>query len=119
MVTNHFGITGISTVILNYCKELDRHKYDLTVIAGKPIAEENRKECAENGICLIELPSRHQESVKHYVRLWKVLKQNHYDIVHVQMYLLCIAVHFLLQFQHSKNCVEFYLKSTPIWRRKS
>lgn len=83
MVTNHFGITGISTVILNYCKELDRHKYDLTVIAGKPIAEENRKECAENGICLIELPSRHQESVKHYVRLWKVLKQNHYDIVHV------------------------------------
>ena len=57
MVTNHFGITGISTVILNYCKELDRHKYDLTVIAGKPIVEENRKECAENGICLIELPS--------------------------------------------------------------
>lgn len=83
MVTNHFGITGISTVILNYCKELDHHKYDLTVIAGKPIAEENRKECAENGICLIELPSRHQESVKHYVSLWKVLKQNHYDIVHV------------------------------------
>lgn len=28
-------------------------------------------------------------------------------------------VHFLLQFQHSKNCVEFYLKLTPIWRRKS
>lgn len=83
MVTNHFGITGISTVILNYCKELDCHKYDLTVIAGKPIAEENRKECAENGICLIELSSRHQESVKHYVNLWKVLKQNHYDIIHV------------------------------------
>lgn len=53
MVTNHFGITGISTVILNYCKELDYHKYDLTVIAGRPIAEENRKECAENGIHLI------------------------------------------------------------------
>ena len=41
MVTNHFGITGISTVILNYCKELDYHKYDLTVIAGRPIAEES------------------------------------------------------------------------------
>lgn len=83
MVTNHFGITGISTVILNYCKELDNRKYDLTVIAGQPIAEENRKECIENGIHLIELPSRHQESVKHYVGLWKVLKKNHYDIVHV------------------------------------
>ena len=84
MVTNHFGITGISTVILNYCKELDYHKYDLTVIAGRPIAEENRKECAENGIHLIELPSRHQESAKHYIGLWKALKENHYDIVHVR-----------------------------------
>lgn len=83
MVTNHFGITGISTVILNYCKELDHHKYDLTVIAGQPIAEENRKECTEIGIHLIELPSRHQESAKHYSSLWKTLRKNQYDIVHV------------------------------------
>ena len=83
MVTNHFGITGISTVILNYCKELDHRKYDLTIIAGQPIAEEIRKECTENGIHLIELPSRHQESAKHYSGLWKTLRKNHYDIVHV------------------------------------
>lgn len=83
MVTNHFGITGISTVILNYCKALDHQKYDLTVIAGQPIAEENRKECQENDIHLIELPSRHQESAKHYYGIWKALRQNHYDIVHV------------------------------------
>lgn len=92
MVTNHFGITGISTVILNYCKELEHHKYDLTVIAGQPIAEENRKECTENGIHLIELPSRHQESAKHYVGLWKVLKKNHYDChnwVDIRLYLYC------------------------------
>ena len=83
MVTNHFDITGISTVILNYCKELDHQKYDLTVIAGRPIAEENKKECVENGIHLIELPSRHQKSVRHYMGLWKVLKHNQYDIIHV------------------------------------
>lgn len=83
MITNHFDITGISTVILNYCKELDHHKYDLTVIAGQPIAEENRKECTENGIHLIELSSRHQNPVKHYIGLWKAFKQNNYDIVHV------------------------------------
>ena len=60
MVTNHFGITGISTVIINYCKELYHRKYDLTVIAGQPIAEENKVECVKNGIHLIELPSRHK-----------------------------------------------------------
>lgn len=83
MVTNHFGITGISTVILNYCKELNHHKYDLTVIAGQPIAEENRNECAKNGIRMIELPSRHQNPEKHYMGLYKAFKQEHYDIVHV------------------------------------
>lgn len=83
MVTNHFGITGISTVILNYCKALDHNKFELSVIVGAPIAEENRKECMENDIHLIQLPSRHQESAKHYFGLWKALRQNHYDIVHV------------------------------------
>ena len=39
MVTNHFGITGIGTVMMNYCKALDKSKYDLTILAGKPIAE--------------------------------------------------------------------------------
>lgn len=82
MVTNHFEITGISTVILNYCKALDRDKLDLTVLAGRPISEENRKECEQYGIKLIELPSRHQESLGHYLGLWRAFKKNQYDIVH-------------------------------------
>lgn len=83
MVTNHFGVTGISTVILNYSKVLDREKFDLTVIAGEPIAEENKAVCAQCGIKLIVLPHRHQEPIKHYAQLWKSLKRNKYDIVHV------------------------------------
>ena len=80
MVTNHFGITGISRVILNYCEALDKKKYNLTVIAGKPIATENRDECKKNGINLIELPSRHNDAVRHYSGLLKLLKYNKYDI---------------------------------------
>lgn len=83
MVTNHFGITGISTVILNYCKEMNYDKFDLTIIVGKPIDEENRKECEQYGIKLIVLPSRHQESIRHYIALWKELRNGQYDIVHV------------------------------------
>ena len=83
MITNHFEITGISTVILNLCKSLDHEKYILTVIAGRPIAEENRIECEQNDIHLIELPSRHQEPAKHYLGLWKAFKHNQYDIIHV------------------------------------
>ena len=83
MITNHFGITGIGTVMMNYCKALDKDKYDLTILAGQPISEKYAKECKEYGIHLIALPSRHGESLKHYSALWKALKAEHYDIVHV------------------------------------
>lgn len=82
MVTNHFEITGIGTIMMNYCSELNKKKYDLTILAGKPIADKYRKECKKNEIHLIELPSRHGEPIKHYVALWKRLKAGNYDIVH-------------------------------------
>ena len=82
MVTNHFGITGIGTVMMNYCKALDKNKFDLTIIAGNPIADKYEKECKDYGIRLIALPSRHGEPVRHYIRLWKELKAGHYDIMH-------------------------------------
>ena len=82
MVTNHFGITGIGTVIMNYCKALDKAKYDLTIIVGQPIAEKYKKECQENGIHLVAIPSRRAEPIKHYIGIWKALKAGRYDIVH-------------------------------------
>lgn len=82
MVTNHFEITGISTVIMNYCKTLDKDKYDLTILAGQPIADKYEKECKEYGIHLVALPSRQNDSWKHYITLWKMFRTEKYDIVH-------------------------------------
>ena len=82
MVTNHFDITGIGTVMMNYCKALNKNKYDLTILTGLPIAEKYEKECQENGIHLVALPARHSEPQKHYIALWRALKKGHYDIIH-------------------------------------
>lgn len=82
MLTSHFDITGIGTVMMNYCIALNKEKYDLTIIAGKPIADKYKNECKEYGIHLIVLPSRHEESKRHYIALWKALKAGNYDIVH-------------------------------------
>lgn len=82
MVTNHFEITGIGTVIMNYCKELNKDKYDLAILAGQPISDKYKKGCKEYGIHLIELPSRHGEPLKHYWKLWKALKIGKYDVFH-------------------------------------
>ncbi len=82
MVTNHFDVTGIATVIMNYAMALDKNKFDLTILAGKPIAEQYRKACGEYGINLIPLPSRRQTPGKHYLALWKALKAGGYHVIH-------------------------------------
>lgn len=83
MISNHFGVMGISSVIMNYSKSLDLQKYDITIIAGKPIANQYLEECKSCGISIVELPSRHQESLKHYFYMYKVLRSGKFDIVHV------------------------------------
>lgn len=98
MVTNHFGVTGISTVILNYSRELDRKKYDLTVIVGEPIAEENRAVCTQYGIKLIALPNRHKKPIKYYMQLWKTFWKNKYDIVHVHGSSPAMAIELTIAF---------------------
>lgn len=82
MITNHLEITGIGTVIINYCKAIDKSKYDIHIIAGIPISEQYKKEAELNCIKIISLPSRHHEPCKHYKNLFKALKEGNYDIVH-------------------------------------
>lgn len=83
IVTNHFEITGISSVILNYCENIDKSKFEFTIFAGSPISEKNALRCQQNGINLIVLPPRKSECFKHYYKLYKELKNNSFDIIHV------------------------------------
>lgn len=83
MVTNHLGITGIGTVMMNYCKELNKEKFDLTILAGEPIADLYKHDCEMYGIQLVVLPPRHQKSLGHYCGLWRELRKGRFDIVHI------------------------------------
>lgn len=83
MIANKLDVNGISTVIMNYCKALNRKKFNVSIIAGGPIAELYKKECSEYGIEIIELPSRHLEVLAHYYKLFFALNKGKYDIVHV------------------------------------
>lgn len=82
MAVTHFAVTGIGSVIMNYCSALDRNKYDFTIIAGVPIADQYREECQKLGINIVTLPSRHDQTVKHYIEMYKALKSGKYDIFH-------------------------------------
>ena len=83
MVTNDMNINGISTVVMNYCKYLNKDKFNVTIIAGKPINELYVEECKKYGIALVEMPERREKPVLFYLGLFKCFIANRYDIVHV------------------------------------
>lgn len=83
MVTNHLSITGIGTVIMNYCEALNKDIYEISIISGAPIADKYMDVCKKNGITLIEIPMRHGHAFSHYRNLFRSFKKDKYDIVHV------------------------------------
>lgn len=83
MVTNDMNINGISTVVMNYCKYLNKDKFNVTIIAGRPINELYVEECKKYGIALVEMPERREKPGLFYLGLFKCFIANRYDIVHV------------------------------------
>ena len=83
MIVNDLNINGISNVIMNYCRNLDRQKFQVSIIAGLPIADIYKTQCDKLRIPIIELPKR-RISTKEYYRVYsKALKKGKFDIVHI------------------------------------
>lgn len=83
VVANSLDVNGISTVILNYCCNMSKELFDISIIAGSPIAEENRNKAENSGVKVIELPSRKKSSKLFYKSLYSSLKKGKYDMFHV------------------------------------
>ena len=83
MIVNDFNMNGISMVVLNYCRHIDKDKFNITIITGSPVAQSNIDECTRLGIEVKILPSRKANSIKFYLDLFKEVSRKKYDIVHV------------------------------------
>lgn len=96
MVANNLDTNGISAVIMNYCKHIDKNKFDINIIAGSPISNIHRKDAKMYGIKIWELPSRKKESRKYYTDLYKIFRKNKIDIVEVHGNSATITVELLI-----------------------
>lgn len=83
MVAVDLSRTGISTVIMNYCRTIDLSKFKIDLLVGNHIITEYRKECEKLGINIIELPFKFDDAKGFYLGLFKNLSSKKYDIVHV------------------------------------
>ena len=82
MIAANLELNGISSVIMNYCKNIDLDKFEITIFAGKGINENYKKECDRIGIQIVELPIKKKNKIIYYWNLLKNMKSNYFDIIH-------------------------------------
>lgn len=75
--------TGISTVIMNCCRYINRTNFEIELLVGDRVVPEYADECERLGIQIIRLPLKHEYTRQYYVKLFKILWDKKYDIFHV------------------------------------
>lgn len=96
-LTKDMPVNGISTVIMNYCRYLNKEKYDITIFSGPPIVEQYRKECEKLGIRIIETPPKKGGNpLKYYIFLLKNITKKKYDVVHIHGNSATITIELLI-----------------------
>lgn len=100
MVANKLDVTGISTVIMNYCSHMDFSKLEITIAAGKPIADIHNDTCKQLGIRLFELPNRKQNCKQYYKALNHILTKEQFDVIHIHGNSATMTVELFLGWIH-------------------
>ena len=97
IITKNLVVNGISTVIMNYCRNMELNKYNITIYAGTPIVEQYKAECENLNIRIVELPSkRGGNPLKYYFYILKKINKKNCDVVHVHGNSGTIAIELLI-----------------------
>lgn len=129
MITNSMSINGISAVIMNYCRNLDRSRFQISILAGEPIDSVYADECERNEIEMITLPPRKQDTYHYYRALYHILWKNEFDIVHIHCNSATVTPELLIAWlcgvkiriahSHNTTCsnMKIHRAMYPLFRR--
>lgn len=81
IVNKNLEINGISSVIVNYSKKIDKNEFEISMLVGEKISPKYIRECQENDIEIVNLKNR--KGIHYYKELYKALKQKKYDVIHI------------------------------------
>ena len=96
MTVTNLGLNGISSVVMNYCRVLNKDKFDITIFAGKNIDDNYKKECEKLGVSIVELPYRKPTTFQYYFQMFKNIERKKYDIIHVHGNSTAMAIELLI-----------------------
>lgn len=129
MVANSLEINGVSTVIMNYCRNIDLNQFDVNIVVGAPVADEYVRECKNRGIKIYMLPARRKSKISYYKGLNDLLSKKKFDIFHIHGGSALIAIELLIakmhgikiRIAHSHNTTCLHLRMHkilfPIFKR--
>ena len=80
--TVRFRLNGITSVIMNYYRKMDKSNMEIDFVVINDISEEYREELQSNGSRIFYL-SRKSNPIKYMFHLKNILKNNNYDIIHI------------------------------------
>lgn len=80
--TVRFRLNGITSVILNYYRNMKKEDMQIDFVVINEISDTYRKELEGNGSRIFQI-DRKKNSFTYYLALKKVLAENSYDIVHI------------------------------------
>ena len=82
IVTSHFDTGGITKIILNYYKNLNKKEFKMDFVVTNKLPENIKKEFNANNSKYYVLESRKRNIFKYLKQLEKIIKDGKYQIVH-------------------------------------
>ena len=78
-----FRMTGMTSVIINYIKVMNKDGFKIDVLVNDYILDENRKKIEELGCSIYLCKSKKKHPFKYAKYVKNLLNKNNYDIIHV------------------------------------
>lgn len=80
--TVRFRLNGMTSVILNYYRNMDKSGMQIDFVVSNKISKQYRTELESNGSNIYYLP-RKSNPLSYQMKLYKILKEKKYNLVHV------------------------------------
>lgn len=97
-ITKNLAANGITSVVLNYTKNISKEKFNITIVSGPPIHQDFKSDCEKSGISVIEVPSKGESPFGYYIALWRIISNGKFDVVHIHGNSATISVELLMAF---------------------
>ena len=126
--TVRFRLNGITSVIMNYYRNMDRSGMQIDFVVPNEISEEYRTELENGGSKVYHLP-RKKNPLGYMLGLYRVIRKNRYDVVHVHGNSAMMTVDLLpawlagvkVRIAHSHNTTCSHMKAhkllQPLFRK--